>query len=333
MGITVIGSLNYDMVTYTDVVPASGETVRANSFETHPGGKGCNQCIAIGRLRDPNADYRVKMVGNVGKDAFGEQLLGALTQEGVDVSDVGRLGGVSTGTATILVEEFNGGQNRILIIKGANGESKYSSEALDALFGKSTDSREFVVFQQEIPDSDWAMKWIHENVTESLIVFNPSPFQSINKEHWTAVDLLIVNEIEALQVILDLEGPKVSKDYENTIESDFLDTYRKITEHLQKKVVNQGSIAAVIVTLGSKGAMFASKENPDVDYMPAVDNVKVVDSTGAGDTFLGAAITQLYEGKSLAQSVRFATLCSSLAIQKHGATESIPHYSDVIKLL
>lgn len=333
MGITVIGSINYDLVTYVDVVPGGGETIRANSFETHTGGKGCNQCIAIGRLRDPKEHYKVKMVGNVGKDTFGEQLLGTLRQEGVDVSDVGQLDGVSTGTATILVEESQGGQNRILIVKGANGESKYTAQQLGAFFQSSEDDREFVVFQQEIPDADVSMKWIHDNVKNSTIVFNPSPFQSIDRQNWSAVDVLVVNEIEALQVISDLEGSSVSEDFKNSANADFIGTYSKITEHLQKNLVNHRSLAAVIVTLGSKGVLFASKENPKAEYVDAIHNIKVVDSTGAGDTFLGAVVTQLYEGKPLPKAIQFATLSSSLAIQKNGAAESIPTHSDVARLL
>ncbi|KAL3234278.1 Ribokinase [Nakaseomyces bracarensis] len=331
MGITVIGSLNYDLVTYTDAVPDGGETIRANSFETHTGGKGCNQCIAIGRLRDPKADYKVKMVGNVGQDSFGEQLMGVLKEEGVDVSDVGQLEGVSTGTATILVEESKGGQNRILIVKGANGKSEYTPDQLNDIF-KSTDDQEYVVFQQEIPNADNAMNWIHHNIKQSTIVFNPSPFQSIKNEHWSAVDVLVVNEIEALQVIADLEGEKLSNDYKANAKTDFIGTYEKIAEHLQKNIVNQRSLAAVIVTLGSRGVLFTSKQHPKVEYMDAIHDIKVVDSTGAGDTFLGAVVTQLYEGKSLQEAVRFATLSSSLAIQKNGAAESIPKHNDVLKL-
>ena len=332
MGITVIGSLNYDLVTYTDKVPDGGETIRANSFETHTGGKGCNQCIAIARLKNPQDNYTVRMVGSVGNDAFGAQLLDTLRRDGVDVDQVKVLEGVSTGTATILVEEKLGGQNRILIVKGANGESKYSSQQLKDMF-KETKEKEYVVFQQEIPNADCVMKWIHDNISNSVIVFNPSPFQPIAKAHWNAVDVLVVNEIEALQVIEDAEGPEKVKEYKEMINDNFISTYKNIAIRLKSQYVNPEGKRAVIITLGSKGVLYVSKQNPEVGYMDAIHDVKVVDSTGAGDTFLGALVTQLYEGKPLSEAIKFATFSSSLAIQNNGAAESIPKHNDVKAVL
>ena len=130
MGITVIGSLNYDLDTFTDRLPNAGETFRANHFETHAGGKGLNQAAAIGKLKNPSSRYSVRMIGNVGNDTFGKQLKDTLSDCGVDITHVGTYEGINTGTATILIEEKAGGQNRILIVEGANSKTIYDPKQL-----------------------------------------------------------------------------------------------------------------------------------------------------------------------------------------------------------
>lgn len=123
MGITTIGSLNYDVVTFTDRVPQAGETLRGNTFETHAGGKGLNQTIALSKLKNTSATYDVRMVGSVGDDSFGKQLKDLLQNSGVNTDKVQVIEKKSTGVATILVEQKNGGQNRIILTEGADRKS------------------------------------------------------------------------------------------------------------------------------------------------------------------------------------------------------------------
>lgn len=329
MGITVIGSLNYDLDTFTDRLPNAGETFRANHFETHAGGKGLNQAAAIGKLKMPSSRYSVRMIGNVGNDTFGKQLKGTLSDCGVDTTHVGTCEGISTGTATILIEEKAGGQNRILIVEGANSKTVYDSKQLCEIFPEDKEEEEYVVFQHEIPDPISIIQWIHENRPDFQIVYNPSPFKAMPKKDWELIDVLVVNEIEGLQIVESIFDNKVVEEIRERINDNFVGEYRKICELLRKKFINQKKKSIVVMTLGSRGVLYCSHECPEVQFLPAIEDISVVDTTGAGDTFLGGLITQLYQGESLPTAIKFSTLASSLTIQKKGAAESMPVYKDV----
>lgn len=334
MGITVIGSLNYDLVTYTDRIPDGGETMRANVFETHTGGKGLNQAIAIARLKQEDSEYAVKMVGNVGDDSFGVELMKILKENKIETSDVGVLSDVKTGIATILVEQKKGSQNRILITEGANGKTVYKDEALENIFVKYENEKQFVVLQHEIPDPCSIIRWIKKKHPKYQVVFNPSPFQPLNKEDWLLIDVLIVNEIEALQIVRSVYTQNEITKHENDIKENFINGYKILCQKFQNFLVNHhSSIATVIITLGANGALFSSRDHPNVGYAPACSNVTVVDTTGAGDTFIGACVTQLYQNTRLEKVIDFATSASSITIQNKGAAESIPYYNDVLKCL
>lgn len=328
MGITVVGSLNFDLCTYTGRVPASGETITANRFETHPGGKGSNQCNALARLRSSDASYEVRMVGGVGDDSFGVTLKELLEKNGVNISKVATWKNIATGIATILIEE-DSGQNRILLTKGANGKTEYTDEQLDKDIFPDKDVEEYVVFQYEIPNPIKIMKWLKKNRPNYHVVYNPSPFQPIEKDDWLLSDILVVNEVEAIQIIESVYPKDEITKYKNDIEKDFINGYKMLCQNFQKTLVNQNNKAAVCITLGSKGVLFSSKTEPEVTYIPSVTGIKVIDTTGAGDTFLGGLITQLLEKKTLKEAATFATKASSLSIQKRGAAESIPTYEEV----
>lgn len=332
MGISIVGSLNYDLDTYTDIIPGPGETIRANDFQTHAGGKGLNQTIAIAKLKQPEANYKVNMVGNVGKDSFGDELVNILEKYNVDVSRVGRLSDIMTGVATILVEQKTG-QNRILITAGANVKTVYSDKQLEEIFPKEIKHKEkhMVVFQQEIPDPCSIMRWLKKEREDYQIVFNPSPFKAIEPQDWNWVDILVVNEIESLQIIETVFDESEVKKIKADIKADFVKGYEQVCETLQKKCVNTKGSSVVIITLGTEGVLFSSKENPKVEFRDPIKNIKVIDTTGAGDTFLCAFITQYYQGVDIATAIEFSTKASSLTIQKPGAAESIATYDEVLK--
>ncbi|CDF89702.1 related to Probable ribokinase [Zygosaccharomyces bailii] len=332
MGITVIGSLNYDIVTFTDRVPQAGETLKGNFFETHAGGKGLNQTIALAKLKNNESPYSIKMVGSVGDDAFGKQLVNLLKENQIDVSDVQVVANKSTGVATIIVEQKNGGQNRIILTEGANGSSVYSDQELSQIFGgegASPNRKQYVVFQNEIPHPCSIMTWIKKYRPDSQIVYNPSPFYPITKEQWSLVDILVINEVEALQIVEAVYDPKIFSEYKSKIGRDFLDGYKEICRDFQLHLVNQTNDAVVVITLGENGALYSSKQNPGVGYTSSVSGIKVVDTTAAGDTFLGALITQLHQGVTLGRAIEFATKASSIGIQRSGAAESIPSFKEV----
>ncbi|SCV03315.1 LANO_0G03400g1_1 [Lachancea nothofagi CBS 11611] len=334
--VLVCGSLNYDLVTFTKRVPDAGETISARNFETHGGGKGLNQCVAISRLLPENTATEVKMLGHVGGDSFGVELKKILEDSGVDTSMVKTLDGINTGVATILVEQESG-QNRILISEGANGFTKFSEPELDELFPRSSESEstggDFVVFQNEIPGTIPIMQWIKENRPGLRIAYNPSPFREISKTDWALVDVLIVNEIEALQVLQSALNQRQLAAYEKKINEDVVEAYKQIAGQLKTIINNNKSLGAVIITLGAKGSVFTSKASSEIYYAGAYKVSKVIDTTGAGDTFLGGVISQLCTNHTLENAVQFATKASSLSIQKSGAAESIPSYSEVQGLI
>lgn len=332
MGITVIGSLNYDIVTFTDRMPQAGETIKGNTFETHAGGKGLNQTVALAKLKRDGDDYAIKMVGSVGDDTFGTQLIHLLQTNGVDVSDIRIIEKKSTGVATILVEQKNGGQNRIILTEGANGDSVYADKELRRIFEDQTEvsnEKQFVVFQNEIPDPCSIMSWIKKNNSHFQIVFNPSPFYPITKEQWSLVDVLVINEVESLQIAKAVYQKEVYFNFKTKIEKNYLEGYKEVCREFQRHLVSQTNLATVVITLGEKGAIYASRQCPDVGITPAVAGIAVVDTTAAGDTFLGALITQLHQNTDLAGAIEFATKASSISIQKPGAAESIPSFKQV----
>lgn len=327
--ITVIGSLNYDLVTYTNRVPEGGETAQANSFENHLGGKGLNEAIAVARLLPKKSDVTIKMVGNIGDDSFGKELKQALVDAEVDVSYVKTIENISSGVAVILVEQQSG-ENRILITAGANGELKPSEQEYSTYFPDSGEEG-FVILQNEYPNTVESINWIKTNRPKLNISYNPSPFKPeiITDDILSKIDLLIVNEGEALDVAKCLISSDEIGHFNQTIDQDkvkgFSDLATKMT-----KLINQDNINTVIITMGSAGAVFSSrKEGPTFEKSVKVESV--VDTTGAGDTFFGGVVLQLALGSSIDESIKFATKASSLVIQKKGAVESIPTIDEVTK--
>lgn len=299
--ITVVGSLNYDLVTYTKKVPEAGETYQAHAFETHLGGKGLNEALACARL----STAPVRMVGNVGSDSFGKELTQALKEANVDVNHVRTVPG-SSGVAVIMVEDD--GENRILITPGANGQLKPTDHDLERVFKNDSG---YVVLQNEFPATLQTIDWLHLNRPNISICYNPSPFRALTPETLRKIDLLIVNQGEALEVASALG----------------LETHTEhLAQSLQKKV-NQKKEAAVVITLGGDGSIFADKNG---SFSQAASKVeKVVDTTGAGDTFFGGIVAHLSEKQTLQKAVEFASRASALAIQKKGAAESIPKRAEL----
>ncbi|KAI5961446.1 RBK1 [Candida pseudojiufengensis] len=319
--VTIIGSLNYDLVTFTNKVPQGGETYTANSFETHQGGKGLNEAIAVSRL-SPTDKIHTRMIGRIGDDDFGSNLINCLKESGVDVKYVETIKGISSGVATIIVE--SNGENRILITPGSNGKLKPTDEEYKNYF-ENIDSG-FVVLQNEYPDSEKTINWLKLNKPKINIAYNPSPFKEelITNEIWSKIDLLIVNEGEAIDVAKKLlPNIKLNEDIEG---------FQQLAIEIHK-LINQENIKTVIITMGSKGSLYydGTTSTPKFINSKKIDNV--IDTTGAGDTFFGGVISNLSLGKTIEDSVIFATTASSLAIQKKGAAEGIPTYEEVLKNL
>jgi ribokinase len=299
--IVVIGSINMDLVVKTQRIPQAGETITGNHFATIPGGKGANQAAAIARLGGS-----VSMIGCVGEDAFGAQLRNNLAALGVDIGQVVSLDMLPTGTATIIVEES--GENRIIIVAGANGAVR---EQLVDQGCPLIEQALFLVLQFEIPlpTVEYALK-VAKGAGVSTIL-NPAPALRIDPAVLPLIDYLIVNETEAT--------------YLSSIQVDDL-----LSAKAAAQALKQSGCGAVAVTLGEQGALVLQEGDPI--HIPA-PLVEVVDTTAAGDAFVGALAVSLARGLSLAEASRYAVAAGSLAVTRFGAQPSLPTQDEVTSLL
>ena len=296
--IVVIGSINMDLVLRVPRMPLPGETLTGGAFRTIPGGKGANQAVACARMsgKAEAGGQRVAMVACVGDDAFGATLRSALVGDGIIDSHITTLPGVASGIASILVDD--NGQNSIVIAGGAN--DLLSPAHIDAAQGL-IEQADIVVLQLETP-MDTVVHAIR--LARSLgktVVLNPAPAASLPDGVLELVDYLIPNEIEAAM----LAG----------VAPDSTDI-AALAAALQK----QGS-DNVIITLGSKG-VHAALYGGDTTF-PA-DAVKAVDTTAAGDTFIGGFVAGLASGMDEAEAIGQGQRAAAWSVTKPGAQTSIP---------
>ena len=290
--VVVMGSLNMDLVVRAERIPRPGETVSGRDLVTVPGGKGANQAVAAAKL-----GLSVEMVGCVGQDAFGEALLESLTRQGVGIDNVRRIAGVSTGTAMIVLDAQ--GQNAIVVSPGANGrlDLEHVHAARDLI---ARSSYLLMQFEVPLPSVREAIRLAKE--LGKRVVLNPAPARSVEPDFWQGVYCIVVNESEAEILthtsVSNLAGAETAG-----------------------RVLYEWGIPVAIVTLGAQGAWVVS-ENLSV-HVPA-RRVNVVDTTAAGDAFVGGIVAGFIKGLSLADAVRYATCAGTLATTVFGAQPSLP---------
>lgn len=292
--ITVIGSINLDLIATVPRLPHPGETVPGNAFRSAPGGKGANQALAAARAGAPT-----RMVGAVGRDAFASEALALLKIGGVGLAAV-RETDEPTGTALILVEAS--GENMIAVVPGANG-----TVGDDVAGELKIAAGDHLLLQHEIPldTVEAALDAAREAGAVSLL--NTAPFRPEAVPFLAKADYVIANETE-----FDLCADELSLDGE-TREERMQDFARK-TSHV------------IVVTLGGNGVIAAKgKELLTVDALP----VTPIDTVGAGDTFCGYMAAALANGTDLESALRLAAVAGSLACLTPGAQPSIPIKSDV----
>lgn len=292
--ILVVGSLNADLVVRTPRFPQPGETISGEDLQVIPGGKGANQAVAAARL-----GANVSILGRVGKDNFGDFLLENLKSNDVDTTHIYR-DDASTGTATIIVNK--NGQNIIVLSAGANGHVSPS----DVEHASFLDFN-LLLLQLEIPIPTVlsAAKRARENGVR--VILNPAPAKNSTGELISLADFIIPNETE----LSLLTGMDV-----NDIPS---------AEKAGKLLVEHGP-QTVIVTLGSNGALIVTKEF--TQHIPSF-KVDVVDTTAAGDSFIGGFASALLRKKSLEDAVKYGCACGALATIKFGAQPSLPTKEEV----
>ena len=295
--IIVFGSLNMDLSIECDHMLQIGETAMGSGFVTSPGGKGANQAVACAKLGGA-----VNMIGAVGSDLHGKEMLKSLVNNGVECSEIRAVDGVPTGIAMITRV---GGDNFIIVDSGANYELNIDSvsKAID----KVGCERDFFLCQLEC-DIKTTWEAIKYAKTKGLItVLNPAPAKAIPASVLSCVDMLIVNETEC---------EIVSKIYPET-----LDDGRHAAEALQRS-----GVKIVVITLGERGSFVFSDGDAIVSVPPSTD---AVDTTCAGDTYIGALLASLSHGKTLGEAVDLATHASALATTRVGAQQSIPTLSEL----
>lgn len=295
--IVVVGSLNMDLVTFTKRMPVIGETIMGKGFKQVPGGKGANQADAIAKL---GAD--VKMIGCVGEDDIGETLLESLSKDGVDVSMVKRVEGVATGIASITVD--SSANNSIIVVPGAN--NMLSIKDLEENEQAIHDA-DIVVAQLEVPIE--TVKYVIKSakLKGKITILNPAPAAELDDELLSYVDILIPNKTE-LELLSGLQV------------NDENDLY-----HATQVLLNKG-VRDLIVTLGSKGSVHIN--NSGTKVYPAY-KVQAIDTTAAGDSFIGAIAVGLSEEMPFEQAISFATAVGALTVTKEGAQSSLPFRSEV----
>jgi ribokinase len=296
----VLGSINQDFVLKVERRPNPGETVTNAELSTHNGGKGANQAAAAARL-----GASVTFLGRVGDDEFGEPLVRALQEKGIDTSLVERVSGRSTGAAFITVTPD--GENAITVAPGAN--RSLTPEDADAASEKVRDAR-VLVAQMEIPVETVlrAVEVAAAGGTRALV--NLAPTFEVPRELLERLDPLVVNEHEAAFLLgATVEG------VEGALSA-------------APELLSLGPHSAVI-TVGEAGAVFASGES--TGHLPA-PRVDVVDTTGAGDAFVGALAARLARDASLEEAVAYAVRAGAAAVTKEGAQGALPT-PDVVETL
>lgn len=294
--ITVVGSLNMDLVVQAERIPRVGETVLARNLQYVEGGKGANQTVAAARLGG-----KVSMIGAVGSDDMGDRLLEALEKDGVDVSGIKRSPEPS-GIALIVVDAK--GDNAITVVSGAN----YDVKVQDVRQQENKIAQSSIVLAQlECPLDVVAEAMLLARKHSCTSVLNPAPAQALPADLLTNVDILTPNETE-LQL---LSG-------HNT------DTLEEIKA--AGAILMKSGIKSLIVTLGSKGCYYMDKSNGE--FYPSY-RVKMTDSTAAGDCFNGALVAALGRGESMHDAIHYAMKASAISVSRAGAQPSLPTLEDM----
>jgi len=297
--ILIVGSLNADLVVRVPRFPQPGETISGGDLQIIPGGKGANQAVAAARQ-----GTSVSMLGRVGNDSFGPELIQNLKKNNVDTSQVQIDSEAATGTAVIVVDA--NGQNNIVLSPGGNGQVR-PADVADVSFS----DYKLLLLQLEIPLE--AVTCAAQRARESglRVLLNPAPALSLPKELISLSDFILPNETE-LSLLTNQSVHDIS------------------SAEKAARTLLEGGAQNVIVTLGANGALIVNQEI--TKHIPSFE-VQVVDTTAAGDAFIGGFASALLRDKSLEEAVRYGCACGALATTKFGAQPSLPTREEVERFI
>ncbi|MDR5854534.1 ribokinase [Caballeronia sp. LZ062] len=298
--VVVVGSLNMDLVARAPRLPMPGETLAGSAFVQAPGGKGANQAVAAARL-----GAQVAMIGCVGNDANGATLRAGLAAEGIDCAALATSDDAPTGVALIIVDDAS--QNAIVIVAGSNAEvTPAAIDAQEAVLAHA----DVIVCQLETPPQTVRAALAAGRRLGRTTILNPAPAANALPADWfPLIDYLIPNELEAAT----LSGIAIATP----------DDARRAAQALKAKGARN-----VILTLGAQG-VFALLEGDDAgQHMPS-PKVEAVDTTAAGDTFIGGFAAELARGSAVADAIAFGQRAAALAVTREGAQPSIPNRSEI----
>ena len=292
--ILVIGSVSIDNVTYTKVLPGPGTTVFGESFLSNVGGKGANQACAAAFLGGD-----VTFFGSIGKDQNGDNISSFLKSLGV--KGILKRSSEQTGVASITLDTSTK-ENRIIIVPGANMDM--TKNDIEFILNKEKDAK-FLLIQLENPVDTVCFALKKAKELGLVTILNPAPYHELPDDVFPFIDYFVPNEHELASFVR-----KQNADYQEMARS------------LLKKGLNN-----LIVTLGKNGSIFINRET---QLKIASIKVNAVDTTAAGDTFLGAFVTALSQDKSIKEAMEFANRCSAITVTRKGAIVSLPRLEEVI---
>lgn len=292
--IAVIGSVNLDLVFETDQIPKKGETLLGKNFSMNVGGKGANQAVAAARLGGD-----VTFFGSIGEDLFGEKIRDCFKKENIQTNF--NISKQSSGVAQVNIFDSD---NSIIVIPGANWDF---DDAFVESIEKEIHNFDIFVFQLEI-QSKVVERLIYKirEYENKIIILNPAPAQKLSKNVLKNIDFITPNEHEVTQI--GLESTSV--------------------ENLLKKYPQK-----LLITKGDIGVQYFDDLSNNTVLVPALSDVEVCDTTGAGDTFSGAFSYALSEGRSLKEAIRFGNVAAGISVSKLGAQTGMPKLSDVEALI
>lgn len=294
--ITVLGSINVDLVATVDEIPKVGETLTGKALNRYFGGKGANQAVALAKLGTETV-----FLGKVGDDDFGTAVLASMAADGVTVDHIERCG-EPTGTAIICVDAS--AHNNIVVIPGANGQV---DEAYVERSRATIGACDILLAQHETPMESTELAFSIAKGLGKTTVLNPAPAHEISDSLLSLIDILVPNEHELSRI----SGMPTERD------DEVVDAANTLLDR---------GLSAVVVTLGSRGAMLVDRSGSRL--FPG-HKVKVADTTAAGDSFIGGFVCEYARSGDMAAAITLGQAVAALSVQKHGAQSSLPTRAEV----